>query len=241
MRVVFLLPTSGKKPVGGYKVVYEYANALADRGHAVTILHAQQFRAHSGRLSAKDYLKYLAKRIGQSYRPDTWFKLRDDVEVKWVPSLHQRYAPAADVVVATSWETAEWAATYGDNKGRKFYLIQHLEDWSGPRDRVLATWKLPFQKIVISKWLLETARDLGEEATYIPNGLNFSAFGLDTAIEARKPDSVVMLFHTLPWKGSADGIEALRRARDSVPSLTATLFGVPSAPTDLPEWIANQQ
>jgi hypothetical protein len=39
MNVHFVLPTDGTVPVGGYKVVYEYANGLVRRGHDVTVTH----------------------------------------------------------------------------------------------------------------------------------------------------------------------------------------------------------
>src|SRR3546814_12065085 len=54
-------------------------------------------------------------------------------------------------------------------KGRKFYLIQHLEDWTGPRERVLATWKLPLEKLVIARWLKDITIELGESTSYQPN------------------------------------------------------------------------
>ena len=44
-------------------------------------------------------------------------------------------------------------ATHEPSHGRRFYLIQHFEDWSGDRDQVLRTWRLPMHKIVISRWL----------------------------------------------------------------------------------------
>ena len=40
--VVFLLPCSASVPVGGFKVVYEYANRLAKDGFLVYIVYAAQ-------------------------------------------------------------------------------------------------------------------------------------------------------------------------------------------------------
>ena len=37
--VTFLLPHTGKNPVGGYKVVYEYANRLVNRGYKVNVVY----------------------------------------------------------------------------------------------------------------------------------------------------------------------------------------------------------
>lgn len=40
--VVFLLPCSASVPVGGFKVVYEYANRLAGDGFLVHLVYAAQ-------------------------------------------------------------------------------------------------------------------------------------------------------------------------------------------------------
>src|SRR3546814_16260425 len=45
MRISFVLPCSGRYPIGGFRIVYEYANRLADRGHQVSIVHFAAFPA----------------------------------------------------------------------------------------------------------------------------------------------------------------------------------------------------
>lgn len=42
MRIGFILPYFSEKPIGGYKVVYEYASRLAASGHKVTVIHPLQ-------------------------------------------------------------------------------------------------------------------------------------------------------------------------------------------------------
>jgi glycosyltransferase involved in cell wall biosynthesis len=101
----------------------------------------------------------------------------------------------------------------------------------------MATWRLPLRKIVISRWLLDVARSMGESAEYIPNGLDFEAFGLDVDPQSRSPFSTLMLYHQAEWKGTADGLDALARVKQRVPELEATLFGVPTAPSTLPPWV----
>ncbi len=156
------------------------------------------------------------------------------VRLVWIPSLSADHIPDGDAVVATAWQTAEWATAYPDSKGRKFYLIQHVETWAGPEERVMATWKLPLDKIVISRWLQSIAESLGERSHYIPNGLDFDAFGPDNSPESRRPDSLLMLHHTLPWKGTPDGLLALRRVLDRHPKALIRLFGTGPTPPDLP-------
>jgi len=42
MKITFVMPGYSLKPVGGIKVVYDYANQLASRGHEVTVLHSHR-------------------------------------------------------------------------------------------------------------------------------------------------------------------------------------------------------
>ena len=82
---------------------------------------------------------------------------------------------------------------------------------------------------------------LGETADYIPNGLNFQAFGLDVPPEERDPYAVAMMYHTSDWKGSTDGLSALHKAKARIPGLKARIFGVFSPPPDLPSWVEYYQ
>lgn len=240
--ITFILPDTRRAPAGGYKVVYEYANRLAERGYRVTVIHAANpsIDASLG-AKLKSFLRYLKYwRTGDAL-PRRWFDFNPAVVLRWVPSLAQKYIPAADFVVATAWRTSEWVAGYEHTRGKKLYLLQSYEDWDGPSDRVAATWKMPLHKIVISRWLLEIAGSVGEQATYIPNGLNHDEFYDSTPLSQRKPASVMMLYHHSRLKGSADGIAALAAVKLEVPELEATLFGVPDRPNDLPAWIKYEQ
>jgi glycosyltransferase involved in cell wall biosynthesis len=207
LKITFVLPLAGTHPIGGFKVVYEYANFLAGRGHQVSVVHPARFR----------------------------------IDQLWVPTLAARHIPDADAVIATAWETAEWAAEYPANKGRRFYLIQHLETWSGPEQRVLATWKLPLAKIVIARWLEKIAEELGEGSHLIYNGLDFTRFRVETPIEARDPMQVLAIHHSLDWKGAADALAAFQIAQAAEPRLKLTLFGVPPRPAALPTTIGYHQ
>lgn len=243
MRITFLLPGSGADPVGGFKVVYEYAGGLAARGHAVTVVHPASLQPpRSPWLRARTRARYLRGRITGGYAPRRWFRLHPDVRTLWTPSLDPIHVPPGDAVVATAWETAETLATYPQSKGRhRLYLIQHLEDWSGSRERVLATWKLPFTKIVIARWLRDIASELGERAEYIPNGLDAAAFGMDVAPRDRPPRSLLMMAHAYAWKGTGDGIAAAVSLRETFPDLSLTVFGVDARADALPDWAVHHR
>jgi glycosyltransferase involved in cell wall biosynthesis len=241
MKITFLLPLAGTNPIGGFKVTYEYANFLAARGHEVSVVHPAVFRMDKplGKIGLKAAVKtvlgYLKLKRTGGYLPTAWFKMRPEVKMLWVPSLAAKYVPDGDAVIATSWETAEWAAGYPKSKGVGFYLIQHYESWSGPEERVIATWKLPLKKIVIAGWLGEIASKLGESSFLIHNGLDFTKFALTEPMEARDPTKVLMLYHDIDWKGSPDGVAAFELARAQAPELRLTLFGVVPRPAGLAE------
>jgi glycosyltransferase involved in cell wall biosynthesis len=181
------------------------------------------------------------RKLDGKYKPDKWFTMEPSVRLLCVPSLAERFVPDGDAVIATAWETAEWVNRYPASKGRRFYLIQHLETWNGPEERVYATWKLPLQKIVISKWLAEIAQNLGEAATFIPYGMDTHTFRIETPSESRSASQLMMLYHNNEWKGCAEGLEALSLVRKTDPSTRAILFGVPSRPETLPDWIEYHQ
>lgn len=239
MRVTFVLPGSGHLPVGGFKVVYEYANRLAVRGHTATVVHAAQFdREASAVVRLKTGVRFVQRRLDKSYRPG-WFPLKPEVALLWRATPAAAGLPDADAVVATAWQTAEWVADYPNSKGKKFYLIQHYETWSGPESRVNVTFRLGLHNLAIARWLQEVVRAQGADADYQPNGLDFAAFGVDVPPETRAPRAM-MLYHDADWKGSADGLAALKEVKVQVPELQATLFGTPAAP-DLPDWIRYEQ
>jgi glycosyltransferase involved in cell wall biosynthesis len=234
-------------PAGGPKVVYEYANHLTRRGHRVTLVHPALNPAGVTPLqAARGAVAFIARSVTQSFRPTTWFPIEPSVRLRWVPSLSHLFIPDGDAVVATAWSTAERITKYPASKGRQFYLIQSWETWHGPNNRVIATWKAPLTRIVIASWLLSVAKKLGVEAAYIPNAIDHNRFGVDTRIEDRDPNHVMMLLHPHPVKGSADGLEALSIVKERLPELRLTLFGTSAPNASIPSWaeyrrLPNQQ
>lgn len=245
MKIVFLLSQEGSHPIGGLKVVYEYANRLARRDHSVRVLHVAQLFHRGARLSLRERLRafrYVPFALSGNWRPDRWFKLDPRVRLSWIPSFSRIFLPRADAYIATWWTTADHLAALENLPVRKLYLIQHLETWFGSPDEVLATWRAPLEKIVIAQWLEDVAREMGESCHYIPNGLDFTKFGCDIAPESRNPSRLAMLFSQgLSWKGSWYGVAALKILKDKYPQLEAELFGIEERPTDLPSWIIYHQ
>ena len=244
MKITFVLPFSGRVPVGGVKVVYEYANQLVALGHTVSVIHPAGLYIGLGKNDrwVRNLIKFIVYGLTKKYLPTAWFALDPKVRMHWVPSLNAFYVPKADVIVATAWETAEWVTRYPVDRGEKFYLIQGFEAWSAQRARVINTWKLPLKKIVISAWLQKIAESLGEPSCRIQNGLDFVKFGVDIPPKDRNPRRFLMLYHELEFKGTKDGIQALEQLRPDFPDIELTLFGVTvPRPGELPGWVRFEQ
>lgn len=246
MRITFLLPGYSQKPVGGYRVVYEYANHLVKRGHKVNIIHSQGVESVHlpsslyRRLKRRAFYFLLRVRVLLNSRPK-WQFIDPRVNMLYVSEPIARYIPDGDIIFATFWATAEYVREYPRNKGEKCYFLQHYEIWGGPKERVDATWKAPFHKVVISKWLWDIGSSLGaKNMTYIPNGIDHCHFKILKPIEARRP-CVSMMYSEILWKGAEDGLKALSLTKKKFPSLNAILFGIGKRSCNIPDWIEYYQ
>jgi glycosyltransferase involved in cell wall biosynthesis len=239
-RVTFVLSGPAVRPIGGNKIIFEYANRLAADGFevhiavAATILWKEQ-PLHLKLATAARYPFYLLSE--RTFSPRNWFPLDPRVILHGVPTLEEKYVPDADVVFATAAETASYVARYSEKKGKKFYLIQHFEDWHLNKERVLETWRLPLRRIVISKWLKKIANDEGLEADLVYYGFDFKVFGRDTPIEERDPNTLIMLYHTVGWKGIDVGLAAVAKVHKQNPKTRLILFGGFRAPPGLPSYV----
>lgn len=246
MKINFLLPGLSHIPVGGVKVVLEYANKMAEDGHSVTLLYPLKLKqTGSLNLSLLKRIQFIKKKFSKQLRNEhsanAWFDLNAAVKEKTIPFLAEQYVPDADITFATARITAEWLNTYTAAKGKKMYLIQHFEDWDGTKEEVDITWKMPLTKIVISRWLQDYATSLGEKSFLVNNGLDFNSYGITTAIENRNPYRLIMLYHQLAWKGSADGLNAIQMVKEKFPQVSLILFSVYEKPAGLPQWVEYHQ
>jgi glycosyltransferase involved in cell wall biosynthesis len=208
------------------RVVFRYASALAARGWQASVLMPSDL-GEVGRLRrAFRRLRYWAYRPIRFYRPDSWIRLHPSVRLAWVADLSPRRAPEADAVVATAVQTAEAVARWPETAGRRFYLIQGYETWDFPRERVEASWRLPFVKLAVSRWLCDLVAGAGERAVCLRNSADPDAFGLDRPVAERREPSLLWPHHALPWKGSGDVVAALGELRAAFPGLRARAFGI---------------
>jgi len=238
-RISFVLPFYTPTPIGGYRVVYEYADFLAARGHAVTIIYPRHYSPPPTPAPFNFLRRHLwAPRTRLRNRPlIPWHTLHPRVRLALVPDLQEASVPDGDVIIATFWATAPPVAELSAAKGRKFYLIQHHETWAGPEIEVNDTWHLPFKKIVISKWLEEIGSQLGASGMrHIPNGIDLKRFRITTPPNKR-PMSILSLYHDQVFKGVPDALAVLELYHERFPEVPISMFGTLPRGPDMPTWI----
>lgn len=245
-RITFLLPAVANVPVGGYKVVYEYANRLVNDGFAVSIVYAAYSKRYDVSMlfnmlrAVKGLFRLFYYRVfGYS---TAWFDVDAKVDEQVVMSLSERFVPKSDIYIATSVLTAIELNRWSCDNEKKVYLIQHYENWAGVTDTMLCeTYRYPFKKIVISKWLYKIVSQYDPQCVQIPNGFDFDFFKRTTNYADRDSCCLAMLYHTQELKGCADGFKALSIVKQRYPELKVNIFGVAPRPQDLPDWYCYYQ
>ncbi len=232
MNITFLLPCTAERPVGGIKVIFEYANRFIEDGYCVNIIMPARLLSIKNRIAS--LIRYPYYLISKNYLPYEWFELNKNVKLFFVRNLKFKNIPCkSDIFIATAVETAYFLEGY-DTSAKKIYFIQDFEDWSMSSTQVLASYKFKMTKIVISPWLKDLVRSVGEDATLIPNGFDFNKFFLQQAISKRNKYNILMLYHKEERKRCKDAIKALCVVKKKYPCVNISMFGVPKRPRGLP-------
>ena len=207
-------------------MIATYGNKLVERGHTVTIVYPQSTQPLKRRIK-RGMIKFVKQQQDHLDR----FK----GQLLAVKEFNNRTIPDGDVLIATAWETAEWAKGLSNSKGRKVYFIQGHEVWNGQQERVYDTLQLPFKKITISTWLQELLTDISgdEDISMISNASDFKINPQDDSQVKRKYD-IGMTFSSISNKGSNLGLQAIRQIAKTYPGLKFVLFGTEAPSEDLP-------
>lgn len=237
MKVCFVLPKYQRHPIGGYKIVYEYANRLVEKGYDVCILHMNSdIRSHYYRFP-EIAIKILAE-IMTRIEP-RWFDL--DQRVQKYSNLTPRelqQARESDVMVATSLGTVEYAFELS-NTARKIYLIQGYEAWNGFTDeQVFNSYRTDSVKIVISNWLKDIVDQYSPRpSVLIKNPIDLNQYRIKTPLLDRDRYSIGLLYHTMTVKGFPIARRVLKRLKNECPRLEVYMFGASVPDFKLPDWI----
>ncbi|MDE3288581.1 glycosyltransferase family 4 protein [Lacticaseibacillus paracasei] len=237
MKINFVLPGNEDVVAGGYKVIYQYANQLINRGNDVTIsfLFSPRF-GHSNWLRT---LKFLGTSLGLVHKNKeqvTWYPLNPSIALEF-NVVTSKQLKDADILVATSVETSYFVAKAGASKGRKCYFIQNYETWVAGEEYEDNSFRLGLYNIVIATWLQQLVmKKSGLKPPIVPNFLETDFFNPNTDFRDRG-HTVALLNHAEPSKRTAFGLKVLSKLKKEVPDLEVNLFGVWDMPENLPKWI----
>lgn len=238
MKITFVLPYTAEVPGGGVRIIYEYANRLANIGHSINLIHPVEIPYFKYRSPL--FLRYL-KRYVLDLKHPKWFSFNKGVSSYLVPKIKDNFIPHADIIVATWWATSYEVAKLNSFKGVKFYFIQHYETWIGHEDLVKKSYNIGLINIVIAKWLQSKLEENNAKVkAYIPNAINLEKFKLIKEIQGRE-QKILMLYSNEDWKGCSDGIKAINKIRTIFPSIKVAFFGIPPRNSEIPEYVEYYQ
>lgn len=236
MKINFYLPQIYRGIAGGYKVVYQYANFLAERGHNVCIYYDLKDGRNSKHIPR--IIALLIRRILFIGYPK-WFVLDKKIKQFAVKHFDEDTIGDADVSVATAPSTAYDISKLSKSKGIKFYFIQGYENWDGTSEDYLHnSYKLGLTNIVISKWLSEIIYKYSKkEPKLIENGIDLSVFKEINCGKNRDEQTISMIYHDSYIKGCVYGIEALKKIKKEYPNLKVIIFSGLKRPSFIPNWM----
>lgn len=223
MKITFLLPNIALR--GGVRAVIEYADLLAGMGQDVTVVFPTRLAKLPFGLNELEYLWRAPHKLWFG----RWFSTR--ARVIAVPSLHPRYIPRADILVATAWQTAEWAAGYPSNRGTPHYYIQDIETYAADEHAHAArTYTYPFRRIVTSPWIRDELARRFDARTHalVPLGIDLQLYR--PAAKTRTllgPIVIGTLYNGSRRKGFDIAMRVMERTRREIAGIQWNVLGVP--------------
>ena len=234
MRITFLISHADLS--GGMRVITTYAQRLQARGHTVLVVSrpkrtptVREWVAH--RIFKKP-LPWDARPVTASHLDNSGVELRT---IDGYRPITAGDLPDADVVVATWWETLEWARPLPRSKGAKVQFMQDYETFGGTRARVDAVCRLKVPRIVIAQWVkdLLTNRFDNPDSVLIPNAVDHDLFHAPPREKGTCP-VVGTTYTRFRNKGTDLALAAFRLASSQVPELKLVMFGGGAVDPSLP-------
>jgi glycosyltransferase involved in cell wall biosynthesis len=230
VRITFVLPGISKRPTGGFKVSYQYANALAAKGHRVTVVHPFTLDRHPALLDSAKYVRRRWHHARHRAPYLDWFQFDKEVRVKLVPVLRGFLMPAADVTVLTAWETAEQLTPRSPRRlGALAQIVYDVEFWRTKpelRERMgRALARSEVRQIATSSAVVEMLAEVGR-APYalVTAGLEEGDFDVDEPVPTRGR-VVGFAFRHGATKDVETAFTAARLIQRAAPDVVVQCFG----------------
>ena len=235
MNICFVLPGFSRTPIGGYKIVYEYANRLEKLGNSVIIVSMNDKKMKQFNLP--ESIRITMVNLINKIEP-LWFNL--DKKIIKISNLEKNFLDKikkSDVVFATGIQTVEFVKNNFDN-AKKLYLIQGYENWSTSDAYLQETYSYGFINIVVSNWLKNIVDQYSKSPSIlIKNPIDTSIYKSIISQDKRKEHCIGILYHTQELKGLKYAMDALYQLKELYNDLTVEMFGMFQRPKEFPEWI----
>ncbi|NNE74800.1 MAG: glycosyltransferase family 4 protein [Acidimicrobiales bacterium] len=214
---------STRVPIGGVTMIYEFANAMARRGHRAHLHHHELFGYC---FSSLDDI--------------TWFTFEPEVE-HFFPGPHDHRplletVPDADIFFGY-FPDAETPERLG-------LPIKLIQGWRMMGEELeINAYEAPCPKLCVARWLVDIGLELGVPANqlvHIPLGLRHDLYRLTRPIEGRRPH-LGFLYSEHPQKGVATAVEVIELLRARRPDLAVSTFGAKPLPEDFPDWVTHHE
>jgi len=223
MKICFVLPRYYNNPLGGYKIVYEYANRLSCIGDEVSILYLNDElpqRKHVPIRLMKAYVGIVSR------KSPVWYKLNKSVKlISATARTWERDLGTQDIYITTAAETAEPVANLFPNS-KKAYFIQDYETFSVDEAELRRTYSMDYQNIVVSRWL----KELVDKYSLLPsklisNPLDLSIYTVISNPSSRNKHTLGLLYHNSERKGLEYSFKAIDKLKRIYPDLKVYMFG----------------
>jgi glycosyltransferase involved in cell wall biosynthesis len=259
LRIAFVMPQMSPNPIGGAKTVYIYADALAARGHQVTLVHPREslLKAVRYRLDVdpereakggahNDADLALAREIYESQAdPHPWFQSRPDVRNLVVESLAEECVGGPfDVTIVNNQRAVPLVQSYSRRMGRKIYFLQDYESYMlgepAEREETRRTLHIDWSIVCTSlagAQLLETVA--GRACHLVRNAVDTGLFHPAIPIESDERTLIGFPARTEGTKRTYDAVRAAELARPHIPPhISFWCFGYERIPA-LPNWMTH--
>jgi glycosyltransferase involved in cell wall biosynthesis len=239
MRVNFIIPNIPNAPSGGHKIMYEYANEFAAKGHDVHLYHVATIDRI--KYNMPHWLRMIRTRL---FFPDSkpkWFDFDKRIQTHNIPRISKELIRPADANILTMWAEVLNFQSIGDTLGKRINLIQGYETWMASEDDVHKSYQTGTINIAISEYLADKVEDATGERPHVIKNFISSNFQKKKELADRSSASVSMLYSTITCKGSSWGIKALDIVKKQIPQLQVEMFGIFNRPDNLPAWINYTQ
>lgn len=229
MKICFVLERFTRRAIGGYKIVYEYANGLANRGYQVSILYTNRSAFVNYKVPKKLYR--LCSNIMTCVEP-RWFRLNKSItKISGTSKNFYKKITDIDVCIATGVETVQYCLDYFSNS-ELIYLIQDFETWVRDKEEIYSTYNIGMRNVVVSNWLkILVDSHSSYKSVLIKNPIDLNVYRIKKPIELRKKHSIGLLYHTGEHKGLNYSIKTLSLLKEIYKDLEVYAFGT-SEPND---------